>query len=248
MPKLKEPAALARLENAVLLQRLWLPLFMKWKVFLVVLLLCISGSFGEVYAQKYVTALGGRLAKNDFGLTLQQKVLPKTTLEALAVVRQREVAATVLAEQHFPVLGRRFNYYVGGGAHLGAMKDFGATYGLDGIMGLEFSLYPVNISADLKPSVHIRHENWFDLSTGISVRYILVKEKKKKFRLFGKEKDSGKDGFRFFNRARKEEEEKKRQEQKPFNLFRKKEDKSRSQEKKPDKQQQEENEDRWFRF
>ncbi|UOQ75641.1 hypothetical protein MUN84_13265 [Hymenobacter sp. 5516J-16] len=79
----------------------------------------------SAFAQKYRTAAGLRFSKNNYGLTVQQKVLEKTTLEGLALVGSREVSATLLAEQHFGILGPSLNYYFGAGGHLGNNKDTG---------------------------------------------------------------------------------------------------------------------------
>ena len=150
----------------------------------------LAGS--AVQAQKYRTALGVRASRNQVGLTAQQLILPKSTVELIASVGSDEYSGTALLEQHFPILGKGFNYYMGAGAHIGNKKDFGTFYGGDLIAGLELKtpLLPFTISGDLKPAFHVNHEDWFTFGGGISVRFILVKEKKKKFRLFGNdEKD-----------------------------------------------------------
>ncbi|MFB9863196.1 hypothetical protein [Rufibacter immobilis] len=130
-------------------------------------------------AQRYKTAAGLRIGSDEFGLTIQQKVLEKTTLEGLLTASPREITATVLAEQHFPMLGRRFNYYVGGGVHGGRLKDYGAIYGFDAIAGIEYKVngLPFLLSADLKPAFHLRHEEWFNMGGAFSIRYVLVREK-----------------------------------------------------------------------
>ena len=161
-------------------------------------------------AQKYRTALGVRIAKESVGLTLQQRILPKSTLEGLGMVGSREASGTVLFEQHFPIIFKGLNYYVGGGAHVGNLKDSGVFYGGDAILGLEMKLPILRfvISGDLKPAFHANHEDWFELQRGFSIRYILVKEKKKKFSLFGNGDDDGDSGG-IFKRKKKEEPKKK---------------------------------------
>lgn len=130
-------------------------------------------------AQRYKTAAGVRIGGDEFGLTVQQKILERTTLEGLVMAAPRQVTVTALAEQHFPMLGQRFNYYVGGGLHAGHLKDYGAIYGLDAIGGIEYKVngLPFLFSADLKPAFHIKHEEWFNLGGAFSIRYVLVKEK-----------------------------------------------------------------------
>ncbi|KAA6438079.1 hypothetical protein FOE74_00100 [Rufibacter glacialis] len=130
-------------------------------------------------AQRYKTAAGLRIGNEEFGLTVQQKILEKTTLEGLVTASPREIKATVLAEQHFPMLGQRLNYYLGGGLHGGRLKDYGAIYGVDAIVGLEYKVngLPFLLSADLKPAIHLKHEEWFNMGGAFSIRYVLVKEK-----------------------------------------------------------------------
>lgn len=164
-----------------MIKRLWL---------MVCLLLGISVASE---AQKYRTAAGVRIESDRFGLTLQQKLHERGTIEAIAAVGSREYSATGLYEWHFPLLGERFNYYLGAGAHIGNLKDSGVFTGGDVILGVEYKVngLPFLLSADVKPAFHINHEDWIQLSSGISVRYVLVKAKKEKKRLwpFGKQND-----------------------------------------------------------
>ncbi|MDX5444122.1 MAG: hypothetical protein LPJ89_10110 [Hymenobacteraceae bacterium] len=133
-------------------------------------------------AQKYRTAAGVRISRQSFGLTLQQKLWEKTTLEAIGAVKSNEVSATTLLEYHRPLLGKRFNYYLGGGAHIGHLKDNGTFYGADAILGVEYKLnfFPILVSADVKPAFHINHTDWFNFGGAISARYVILKEKPKK--------------------------------------------------------------------
>ncbi|MBX0292656.1 hypothetical protein K3G63_19585 [Hymenobacter sp. HSC-4F20] len=130
-------------------------------------------------AQKYRTAAGLRLGKNNYGLTVQQKILDKTTLEGLALVGSREVSATVLAERHFGILGPSLNYYFGAGGHLGTHKDNGGFGGLDALAGVEYKVAftPIVLSLDFKPTVEFNSEDWARFPTAFSVRYIFIKEK-----------------------------------------------------------------------
>ena len=138
-------------------------------------------------AQKYRTAAGVRIGRDDFGLTVQQKIKKNTTLEGIGLVGGREVSATGLVEQHFPVIGPGFNLYLGAGAHVGHLKDHGGFYGADVLAGAEMKLplVPLVISLDLKPAFHVNHEEWADVGGAFSLRYILVKEKKERKKLFG---------------------------------------------------------------
>lgn len=129
-------------------------------------------------AQKYRTAAGLRLGKNNFGLTVQQKVFEKTTLEGLALASSREVSATVLAERHFGILGPSLNYYFGAGGHLGKNKDTGGFGGFDALAGVEYKVafVPLVLSFDLKPTVEINSADWARFPAAFSVRYVLIKD------------------------------------------------------------------------
>jgi len=142
------------------------------------------------WAQKYRTAAGFRSDGNNYGLSIQQVILPKATLEVLAMIASRERSATVMAERHFGILGPSLNYYLGAGAHLGTHKDDGTFWGIDGIIGAEYKIafIPVVLSLDFKPTFEFHSADWNRFPTGFSVRYILVKQKKKGiFKLFKKD-------------------------------------------------------------
>lgn len=132
------------------------------------------------HAQKYRTAAGLRLGAGNYGITVQQKILDKVTLEGIGIVGNREFSGTVLAERHFGILGPSLNYYLGAGGHLGNHKDDGAFGGFDGIIGAEYKVafVPVVLSFDFKPSVEFNSADWARFPTAFSVRYVFVKEKK----------------------------------------------------------------------
>lgn len=178
------------------------------KYFLAVLLVLGVASLSQ--AQKYRTAAGIRLGGDEFGATLQQKLHEKGTIEGIAMISSREYSGTALYQWHFPILGKRLNYYLGAGGHVGKLKDQGVFTGVDGILGIEYKIngLPFLLSADVKPAVHINHEDWVKLATGISVRYVILAEKKEKKKLwpFGKKEEEKKSGWPF---GKKEEEEEK---------------------------------------
>lgn len=146
-----------------------------------VALLLLAASLGQpAVAQKYRTAAGLRSDGNNYGLTIQQAVLPKTTLEGLAMLAPRERSATLLAQRHFGILGPSLNYYLGAGAHVGRHKDDGAFWGFDGIIGAEYKIafLPFVLSLDFKPTIEYGSADWNRFPTAFSVRYILVKKRK----------------------------------------------------------------------
>ena len=130
-------------------------------------------------AQKYRTAAGFRSGGSSYGITIQQLVLPGTTLEGLAMLAPRERSATLLAERHFGILGPSLNYYFGAGAHYGTHRDDGNFWGFDGLIGAEYKIafVPIVLSIDFKPTVEFHSSDWNRFPTGFSVRYILLKQK-----------------------------------------------------------------------
>jgi hypothetical protein len=130
-------------------------------------------------AQKYRTAAGLRSGDGSYGLTIQQLVLPKTTLEGLGMLAPRERSATLLAERHFGILGPSLNYYFGAGAHIGTHRDDGNFWGFDGIVGAEYKIafFPIVLSFDFKPTVEFNSNDWNRFPTAFSVRYIILKQK-----------------------------------------------------------------------
>ncbi|MCR5887868.1 hypothetical protein LRS06_08765 [Hymenobacter sp. J193] len=146
-------------------------------------------------AQKYRTAGGIRYSSGSLGLTVQQKILEKATLEGIALASSRELSATVLAERHFPVLGPSLNYYLGAGGHLGTHKDNGGFGGFDGIIGVEYKVAFTRLllSADFKPSVEFGGEDWARFPVGFSLRYVIIQDKSSGlFGVFGSDKDKKK--------------------------------------------------------
>lgn len=131
-------------------------------------------------AQKYRTAAGFRSDGNNYGITVQQLIIPKTTLEGLAMLAPRERSATLLAERHFGILGPSLNYYFGAGAHFGRHREDGTFWGFDGIVGVEYKVafFPVVVALDFKPTVEFGLTDWNRFPTAFSVRYIILKQRK----------------------------------------------------------------------
>ncbi|WP_310391967.1 hypothetical protein [Hymenobacter sp.] len=145
-----------------------------------VALLVLTGLAQPAAAQKYRTAAGVRSGGGNYGLTVQQLVIPKTTLEGLALLAPRERSATLLAERHFGILGPSLNYYFGAGAHFGRHKDDGTFWGFDGVVGAEYKIafLPLVLSLDFKPTIEYGSADWNRFPTAFSVRYIILKKRK----------------------------------------------------------------------
>lgn len=160
-----------------------------------------------VQAQHYNTATGVRFSSfvsdsvggNTLGITIQQRITPRFTIEAIGEMRNDQPVLTALVEYHRPLIWRGLNVYagVGGNTNLAKVdvKDF--SYGLDFILGAELKIpfLPLVVSADLKPAVlqtfevGVKDVMKLDWRTGVSVRAVIFSDKQKRKRLRKKKKD-----------------------------------------------------------
>lgn len=174
------------------------------KIYLLFILCC---SVFVVEAQLYNTAAGVRFSSfvsdstggNTLALTIQQRITPRFTIEAIGEMRNTQPVLTALLEYHKPILWRGLNVYAGVGGHTNLAKvevrDF--SYGLDFIIGAELQIpfLPLVVSADLKPAVlqtfnlGVKDVLELDWRTGISVRAIIFSDKQKRKRLRRKKKE-----------------------------------------------------------
>jgi len=173
---------------------------------IVCIALLILGIQGLILAQGYITAIGlrysGSNTKSNIGITLQQRVAPKITIEAITEWRQKEPILTLLGQYHQPLLLKGFNVYAGIGAHTNLsnlelsdnLNNF--KYGMNGVLGAEMRLpfFPLVISADIMPELNKIKDppdlkEWdVKASTNISVRYVVYSDKMKRKRLRKKKK------------------------------------------------------------
>lgn len=153
-----------------------------------------------VFAQRYGTALGLRFGNSEIsrtvGLTLQQRVLDRVTLEGIIQSDfSRNTTFSLLAQKHSPIISKRFNLYYGAGIAFGKeesfVKDSGtneiihtygnSTIGVDMIGGIELTIVGAVISLDYKPNINLTgREEFYRGQIGISARTVLVKSKEQK--------------------------------------------------------------------
>jgi hypothetical protein len=149
------------------------------RYFLIVLILFISQAG---ISQLYKTTFGARLDDAQFGLSLTQRILPKTSIEVYGDMTSNFVQAGAVVRQHLKIAGRRMNYYPIVGMHTGYYKDRGGFSGSDLGIGAEykFILMPLSMSFDVVPSVHFigNHADWWTFNTVFSIKYILVEDKR----------------------------------------------------------------------
>lgn len=139
--------------------------------------------------QSYITAFGPRI-NNTIGFSLQQKIANRTTTELIIQSNKKLVnpGIAILFEQHFPLITRRLNTYLGPGAHYyyDEVEDTKAyvenKFGISLIFGLELRVSRLCLAYDIMPLMNFYDKKTkITSSTGLSLRYILIKPKKQKF-------------------------------------------------------------------
>ena len=141
-------------------------------------------------AQSYFTTGGVRLG-SDYGLSLKQRILKKTTLEAILSSEgniNSNLGLSLLYDRHRSILTRNFNLFYGAGFswrwdyindESGYSKQ--TSFGIPLQGGIEFSIGRINLSWDYTPVLFISSKtNAFTSSKGLSVRYVFVNKKEGK--------------------------------------------------------------------
>jgi len=166
---------------------------------LLLLFFLLFGGIKHTVGQSYRFTMGLRLSDGYarmLGLTAQNRLAKKLTLESIV---QSDFTSNhtghVLIQRHHNLITRRINYYYGTGLSFGQEVSFmknpdtgqrdytydNYTLGADLLLGLELTMLHLNVSWDLKPNFNmLGRENWITWQTGISVRSVILKNKKKK--------------------------------------------------------------------
>lgn len=178
----------------------------------IIILIAIIISGLSAVAQKYRTAAGLRVG-SGLGISVQQYLWDKYTLEGIAQKRlfKDGTDLSFLFESHNKILFKGINFYLGAGPHFElysqAQHTDGKTgetteptknaFGVSGIGGLEMRFNRLLVSYDYQPGINFTGgEHVFSSQTGISVRYVFIKAKKKEQKwMFWKKwgKNSGED-------------------------------------------------------
>lgn len=159
-------------------------------------------------AQSYFTSGGVRLG-SDYGLSLKQRILKKTTIEAILFSERNinsNLGLSFIYDRHRSILTRNFNLFYGAGFswrwdylnnESGHSKS--TSFGIPLQGGVELSIGRLNLSWDYTPILFLHSKaNAFSSSKGLSVRYVFVNKKEgKRFMKkinspFGKKKKSKK--------------------------------------------------------
>jgi len=161
------------------------------------MLLLFLGQFSTI-GQSYNTVGGIRLG-DDFGLNATQRVANKTTLDLIyqpGTFAGREMIS-LTARQHYPLLTKRLNFFLGGGAahritHYG-MGDAPLSKihntNLAFTIGSEMTIGRLNFSIDYMPMVSLSNyssNERFYSNSGVSLKYVFVKKPKPKIKFIDK--------------------------------------------------------------
>ena len=171
-------------------------------------------------SQSYRTAAGLRLGTGAGpALSVQQKVAKYSTIEGIFQPNFSNNVSSLdlIYERHYKILFKRVNIYMGGGMHKNwypVKTEFEneAHTGFVGIIGGEVTFKRVNVSWDYKPSTNvIGGETNFAHQSAITIRAIIVPQKKKKVNWkFWKKKKSKKEQRQDKRASKKNKSEKKK--------------------------------------
>jgi hypothetical protein len=138
-----------------------------------------------LFCQSYNTSIGIRLG-DDYALSVTQRIFNHSTIEAthqdgLFSGVQR---TTILWRQHTPIVTRRFNFFIGIGAHRTihqAIPEYAGlpTFGAAFTLGSEITIGRLNLALDMSPTYLLSKNSnaRFDSTSGVSLHYVLWKRK-----------------------------------------------------------------------
>lgn len=156
-----------------------------------VFLFCFVLLSFSLLGQKYNTSAGVRLS-NDFGISISQRIAKKHTIELLhqdGFFSNSPRMTSLTVKKHYGLLTRRFNVFLGAGGFMsGSSEDYydeplTNNYGIAMIAGAEMTIGRLNISADYSPNYALKQDAdgpRFISSSGISLKYVLIKRKRKR--------------------------------------------------------------------
>ena len=159
---------------------------MKMKKIKFLILILTIGIASSAQAQSYKNAIGIRLG-DPSGITFQHYFDHSSAFEGILGLGGHWFTLTGLYEYHQKFEGGQgLGWYIGFGAHIGSFdnngydyngyhyNNGGAIFGIDGILGLDYTIpnAPINLSLDWKPAVELSPSSIvFPGEFGLSVRY-----------------------------------------------------------------------------
>lgn len=142
-------------------------------------------------SQKYRTVLGIRNSER-LSASIEQRIIKKINFELIysPSTRLYEKSIEGLILYHKPIFTRSISIFGGAGySVLLANSNFEkCPKGILLKAGIGFTFWRLNTSWDVKPVYFYKNETYsLDYSTGFSIRYVILKEpKRKKFSFFRK--------------------------------------------------------------
>jgi hypothetical protein len=143
----------------------------------------------STHAQTYFTTGGIRLG-TDYGLSIKQFIMKKTTVEMILSTEDNaktNLGLSFLLDKHQPIVTRNFNLFYGAGLSVNWFYENhekasqGRKLGVPVQVGLEFTVGKINLSWDYTPILYIStNSNAFDTLKGLSVRYVFINKKEGK--------------------------------------------------------------------
>ena len=164
--------------------------YIKKQYFIYASLILFCFIANQLNAQSYITSLGLR-AGTEIGITIQQRLFKRNTLELILETNRYRWCTTALIENHNRFIGKRVNFYTGAGGHYGEERAYGKYYGVTPIVGIEATIAGLTISWDYKPSINLFGGSTYVFhDSGLSIRHVIIKQPKKHFfkNLFKKKK------------------------------------------------------------
>lgn len=152
----------------------------------VILLLCVPVCLS---AQSYTTAFGIRIS-TDVGLSVNQRIFKHTTLEGIveSKLQAKEIGIGLMIKQHQRLITRRFNVFIGAGYTKYFNQNFSSEVllpeGPAAMAGAEITLGRLNIAWDFKAEYQLYgvEEPTFVGQTALTLRYVLIRRKRKRFK------------------------------------------------------------------
>jgi hypothetical protein len=144
------------------------------------LLLLLGG--GSLFAQNYQTGAGVRLGYAS-GVTVKHFLTPTTAIDGIIATRWEGFRVTGLYQVHATAFDvPELQWYYGGGLHAGYYgrhpnrdRRNGAVFGIDGVIGLEYTIgdIPFSFAVEWKPELNlVGPSNFWGEGGGLSIRYV----------------------------------------------------------------------------
>ena len=146
-------------------------------------LLTVSRTQAQSMGSEYRTAIGAKFWPG--GITIKHFIQDNRALEGIAYFWGHGFRITGLYEVHGDINSAPgLKWYVGPGAHIGQWTkgywrndhyydDGYASFGVDGVLGLDYKLKgaPIALSLDINPYVEFLHGAYVDVWGGLGVKF-----------------------------------------------------------------------------